>query len=126
MTVIKKATEAGVRIHRVHVLDLPLTPYLQFEMAAYAADNIRSGEDVRIAARSWHPDLARLADDFILFDGDSEQAAVVWMRYDRQGRLTGRDYSTSPADIARCRRERDLALAHSMPLATFTELAEAG
>lgn len=126
MAVISKATEAGVRIHRVHVLDLPLTPYLQFELAAYAADNVRAGEDVRIAVRAWHPDLARLVDDFVLFDGDSDRAALVWMRYDNQGRITSRDYSTSPADIARCRRERDLALARSVPLAEFTALAEAG
>jgi len=125
MAVIKKAIEAGVRIRRVHVLDLPLTPYLKFEMAAYAADNLRAGEDVRIAVRAWHPDLATLVDDFVLFDGDSERAALVWMRYDRQGRMTSRDYSASFADIARCRHERDLATARSVPLGEFTALAEA-
>lgn len=126
MTVIKKATEAGVRIHRVHVIDLPLTPYLRFELAAYAADNIRSGEDVRIAVRAWHPSLAGLAEDFVLFDGDCDRAALVWMRYDPRGRITSRDYSTNPDDIARCRNERDLALAHSVPLAEFITAAEAG
>jgi hypothetical protein len=125
MAVISKATEAGVRVHRVHVLDLPLTPYLQFELAAYAADNLRAGEDVRITVRNSHPDLAALTNDFLLFDGDTERACVVWMRYDSQGRITSRDYTTSPDDIAQCRRERDLALAHSLALAQFNAFVEA-
>lgn len=126
MSVIQKATDAGVHIHRVHILDLPLTPYLRFEMAAYVADNLRAGEDVRIAIRASHPDLSSLIDDFLLFDGDSERSEVVWMRYDHAGQITSRDYTTNAADITRCRHERDLALAHSVPLDEFTTLTEAG
>lgn len=121
MQVISTANSAGVRIHRVHVVDLPLTAYLRYEMAAYA-ENTAAGEDVRIAVRSWHPDLARLTEDFVLFDPGSARQAMVWMRYDDEGRLTGRDYGTA-SDLALAARQRDVALAHSVPLSEFTRLA---
>jgi hypothetical protein len=114
MQVIRTTASAGVRIHRVHVVDLPLTMYLRYELAAYR-ENVAAGEDVRIAVRSWHPGLAGLTEDFILFDGQ----AMVWMRYDHQGRLTGRDYSDSASDLAMAVLQRDVAVAHSVPLGEF-------
>jgi hypothetical protein len=124
MQVISTAARAGVRIHRVHVVDLPLAAYLRYEMAAYA-ENTAAGEDVRIAVRSWHPDLAALTEDFVLFDPGSARQAMVWMRYDDQGRLTGRDFGTG-SDLALSTRQRDVALANSVPLSEFAHLAEAG
>jgi hypothetical protein len=117
MQVIKTAASAGVRIHRVHVVDLPLTAYLCYELAAYA-ENVAAGEDVRIAVRSSDPGLAGLTEDFVLFDGQ----AMAWMRYDRQGRLTGRDYSDGATDLALAARQRDVAVAHSVPLSKFARL----
>lgn len=125
VAVYSSLVRAGVPVRRVHVIDLPLTSYLRFEMAAYQADNIRGGEQVLIAVRPWHPALARLTDDFFLFDGDTPRAAVVWMRYNDAGQVTSRELSTSPADIARCREHRDLALACAVPLIEFTALPEA-
>lgn len=120
MQVISAAASAGIRIHRVHVVDLPLTVYLRYELAAYG-ENVAAGEDVRIAVRSWHPGLAELTEDFVLFDDQ----AMVWMRYDLQGRLTSRDYSDGASDLALAARQRDVALAHSVPLSEFAHLAEA-
>ena len=48
--------------------------YLRYELAAYR-ENIDAGEEVGIAVRSWHPDLADLTEDFVLFDPGT--AAVV-------------------------------------------------
>lgn len=121
MQVISAAASAGVRIHRVHVVDLPLTMYLRYELAAYG-ENVAAGEGVRIAVRSWHPGLAELAEDFVLFDSQ----AMVWMRYDSQGRLISRDYSDDASDLALAARQRDVALAHSVSLSEFAHLAEAG
>lgn len=117
MQVIRTAASAGVRVHRVHVVDLPLTAYLRYELAAYA-ENVAAGEDVRIAVRSWHPDLAGLTEDFALFDGQ----AMVWMRYDHQGRLTSRDYSDDATDLALAARRRDAALARSVRLSKLAHL----
>ena len=125
MQVIRTAVASGCRVRRVHVVDLPLTAYLRYEMAAYQ-ENIDAGEEVGITVRSWHPGLAGLTEDFVLFDPGSEHQAMVWMRYDDQGQLTGRDYSDDPADLARAARHREMALAHAVPLREFVSLADTG
>jgi hypothetical protein len=125
MQIIREATARGCRIRRVHVVDLPLTAYLRYEMAAYR-ENIDAGEEVGIAVRRWHPDLAGLAEDFVLFDPEGPHPDVVWMRYDDQGQLAGLAYSDKPADLALAASYRETALAHAVPLRDFQALAEAG
>jgi hypothetical protein len=125
MQVIRSAVARGTRIRRVHVVDLPLTAYLRYEMAAYQ-ENIDAGEEVSIAIRSWHPDLAELTEDFVLFDPGSEHQAMVWMRYDDQGQLTGRVYSDDPGELARAGHRREVALAHAVSLHEFVSLADTG
>jgi hypothetical protein len=125
MQVIRATVAGGCRIRRVHVVDLPLTAYLRYEMAAYQ-ENIAAGEEVSIAVRSWHPDLAALTEDFVLFDPGSEHQAAVRMRYDDQGQLTGLDYSDDPAGLARALHQREVALAHAVPLREFVSLADTG
>ena len=125
MEIIRSAVASGCRVQRVHVVDLPLTAYLRYEMAAYR-ENIDAGEEVGIAVRSWHPELAALTEDFVLFDYGGEDEAMVWMRYDHQGQLTGRIYSDDPADLARAARARQVALAHAVPLHEFVSLADTG
>ena len=121
MQIIRSATARGCRIRRVHVVELPLTVYLRYELAAYQ-ENTGAGEEVDIAVRSWHPDLADLTEDFVLFD----RGAVVWMRYDDEGQLAGLAYSTKPADVALAADYRTIALSHAVPLREFMTLAEAG
>jgi hypothetical protein len=123
MEIIKAATARGAQLHRVHVVDVPLSPYLQYETAAYA-ENIAAGERVSIANRAWHPDLAALDADFVLFDPGTSQQAVVWMRYDSLGRLTGREFRDDQAEVDRARHRRDIAIAHAIPLHEFTALAD--
>ena len=125
MQVIQTAVASGRRIRRVHVMDLPLNLYLRYELAAYR-ENINAGEEVGIALRRWHPDLAGLTEDFVLFDPASDHAAMVWMRYDDQGQLTGLAYSDKPADLALAASYRETALAHAVPLGEFISLADAG
>jgi hypothetical protein len=125
MEVIRQAGAAGTRVYRVHVVDLPLTPYLRYEMAAYR-ENLAAGEEVFIAARPWHRDRAGVMEDFVLFDPGAGRQAVVGMRYDADGRNTGRERSDAPADIARARLVRDLAMTHAVPLDQFATAAEPG
>jgi len=125
MQIIREATARGCRIRRVHVMDLPLNLYLRYELAAYQ-ENIGAGEKVGIALRRWHPDLAELTEDFVLFDPEGPQPDVVWMRYDDQGQLAELAHSDKPADVALAASYRETALAHAVPLAEFVTLAEAG
>lgn len=108
----------GKRVHRVHVVEVPLSSYLRFELAVYS-ENIEAGEDVRIADRSAHPALGELDRDFLLFDADSDSPVVVWFRYTSDGRHLGWDRSDDPGDARQCRDQRDLALAHSVSLDEF-------
>jgi hypothetical protein len=121
------AVSAGKRVHRVHVVDVPLSDYIRYELAVYP-ENIEAGEDVRIAPRSAHLGLRDLDTDFWLFDADAEagRPAVVWFRYSPGGQIISRDYSDDPGDIRRAREQRDLAIAHSVSLAEFMALPAAG
>jgi|SRR5215470_4652252 len=125
MEIIRTATAAGVRLHRVHVVELPLSLYVRYELAAYA-ENIAAGEQVGVAARSWHRDLAALDEDFVLFDPGTDHQAVVWIRYDAEGRLTSRDYSDDPTDVTAACHHRDIAATHAISLHEFSALAETG
>jgi hypothetical protein len=125
MDVIRQAKAAGTRIYRAHVIDLPLSLYLRYEMAAYR-ENLAAGEEIYIAVRASHGGLAGIGQDFVLFDPGTGHQAVVWMRYDAEGRITGRERSDDPADIAYACRVRDLAMAHAVPLDEFAATVEAG
>ncbi len=63
MRLVRNAVAAGKRVHRVHVVELPLTEYLRYELAVYR-ENIAAGEDVRIADRAAHRGLRELDTDF--------------------------------------------------------------
>lgn len=126
LQVIRAATAAGRLIFRTHVVDLPLSPYLRYRMRV-DRENVEAGEQVNIAARSWHPDLAGLTEDCVLFDAETSHPAVVWMRYGDDDQVVGREYSVSPADIARACHYRQIAAAHAVPLDEFTAtLADTG
>jgi hypothetical protein len=114
MAAVQTAVAGGKRLGRVHVLRQPLTPYLAYELATYP-ENVAAGEDVRIADADEHPELARLDRDFWLLD---DQLALL-LDYDPQGRFQALAPTSDPADLADCRRQRDLAVACSVPLAEY-------
>ena len=109
---------AGKRDYRVHVIELPLTPYLRYELDSYRG-SIDAGEEIFIADRACHSGLVELTEDFMLFDGDTDHASVVWYRYNDNDELLARDFSDDPAAIELCRRHRDLAVAHAVPYVAF-------
>jgi hypothetical protein len=125
LRMITGAVSAGKRVHRVHVVDLPLSDYIRYELAVYP-ENIAAGEDVRIAPRSAHPGLRDLTTDFWLFDAEGARPAVVWFRYTPDGQVISRDFSDDPRDTGRAREQRDLALGWSLSLSEFLALPAAG
>ncbi len=118
MASVSSLRSADKRDYRVHVLELPLTPYLRYELSVYP-ESIETGEEIFIADRAWHAGLAELTEDFMLLDGDTDHASVVWYRYNDNDELLARDHSHDPVDIEVCRRHRDLAVAHAIPYAEF-------
>lgn len=125
LKMISDAVSAGKRVHRVHVVDLPPSDYVRYELAVYP-ENVAAGEDVRIAPRPAHPGLRDLDTDFWLFDADGSRPAVAWFRYTPDGRIISRDCSDDPGDIALARAQRDLAIACSLSLGEFATLPAAG
>jgi hypothetical protein len=124
LRMISTAVSAGKGVYRVHVVDLPLSEYIRYELAVYP-ENVAAGEDVRIAPRNAHPGLRDLTADFWLFDADGDRPAVVWFRYTPDGRIISRDYSDDPADISLAREQRDLAVGWSLSLSDFVALPAA-
>jgi hypothetical protein len=114
MAAVRQAVAAGRRLGRVHVLRRPLTPYLAYELATYP-ENVEAGEDVRIADLEEHPELARLGRDFWLLD---DRLALL-MDYDPEGRFQALTPTSDPVTLADCRRQRDLAVACSVPLTEY-------
>ncbi len=125
MRLVRNAVASGRRVHRVHVVELPLSEYVRYELAVYP-ENLACGEEVHIAVRSDHPDLAGLSTDFWLFDAESGSPSVVWFRYAPDGRLVSRDYSIASDDISLAREQLAIALAHSVPLGEFIARPAAG
>ncbi|MGH8885712.1 MAG: DUF6879 family protein [Egibacteraceae bacterium] len=120
LRVIGETAGSGRRLWRVHIVEVPLTGYLRYELAAYQK-NAAAGEQVYLADRAWHADLATLNEDFVLFDDQT----VVWYRYDDAGRLLGHERDDSPASLVRCREARDLAVRWAVPLDEFTTTSPA-
>jgi hypothetical protein len=118
MRMVRDAVAGGKQVHRVHVVDLPLSDYIRYELAVYP-ENIAAGEDVRITRRAADPGLQGLDTDFWLFDAETSKPAVVWFRYSPGGQILGREYSDDPAEIGQARDHRDLALACSVSLGEF-------
>lgn len=101
----------GVRMRRVHVVDLPLSEYVRWEMESYAR-NAKFGEEIRILPRRQAP-LTLPDIDFWLFD----ERAVALMHYDDEGELTARELYQGDAQAYVL--ARDLAWQAAQPLASW-------
>lgn len=126
---IALTTAAGKHWQRVHIVEYPLTEYLRYELVSYV-ESAATGEDIRIAERAAHPDLAGLDEDFWLFDAETDGTYAVLMHYDEEGHFLGFDHTTDPDTLDRCRAQRDLALEHAVALniylASLKEVSRAG
>ncbi|GII81193.1 hypothetical protein Sru01_61750 [Sphaerisporangium rufum] len=106
--VVSRAVQAGKRMQRVHVVELPLTDYLRFEFAWGYRHSVRAGEDVRIlpvAAGEWPEHLPRNL-DYWLFDS----CHLVRMHYRDDGSFAGAERIQDPVDIVQAGHLRDVAL----------------
>jgi hypothetical protein len=119
MRLIADLRRRGVHVGRVHVVDRPLSDYVRYELTVYA-ENVAAGEDVRIADRSAHPELATLTQDFAIFDREREHPGVILFDHDGNGRVTGYRVAFDRRTVSACREQTELALSLSVPLAEFT------
>lgn len=115
---IAVSTAAGKSWRRVHLVDHPLSEYLRYEIVGYV-ESAAAGEEILLADRATHPDLSAMDLDYWMFDADGPHSFVVQMRYDRDDRWVGADYTEDPGVLARCRAQRDIALRYAVPLNVY-------
>lgn len=86
--------QAGRTMRRVHVVDLPLSDYMRFEIECCYALTGPAGEDIRLLDRAKLPiELSKIAlDDFWFFDGST----VMVNDYDQEGALYQARISSVP------------------------------
>jgi hypothetical protein len=82
-----------------------------------------AGEDIRIADKSLHPELGSITQDFAIFDEGTLRATVVFFDYDGVGLIRGYRVTDDAETADRCRRQRELAFACSVPLAEVTAVS---
>ena len=122
MGLVAEAVAQGKRLGRVRIVGQPLADGERWELAVFD-ENAAAGEDVRIADRTAHPELAELTRDFWLLDDETDRPVAQLMTYDPEGQYVSREVTSDPAVIARCRAQRDRALARSVDLKDFPQEA---
>lgn len=125
LALIRQLRDAGREVGRVHVVDRPLSPYVRYELAVYAADNAPAGEEIWIADRSAHPELAEVDGDFAVFDAVLPGAAAALFDFDASGAVRGYRITRDAATVRRCRRLLDLAMWYAVPLRESGAIAAA-
>ncbi|MGW1835721.1 DUF6879 family protein [Streptomyces sp. NPDC002067] len=110
---VRKATQAGKRMYRVHILSRPLTKYLQYELSWGYRRNVTAGEEFFILDTTEQENPLPDVPDFWMFDEQS----VARMSYDGAGKFLGADQPDG--DPARWTEYRDVALRHAVPFAEW-------
>ncbi|MCD0453132.1 hypothetical protein LO762_28705 [Actinocorallia sp. API 0066] len=114
---VRPATQAGKRLHRVHVVEEPLSDYVRFECAWAYVHTVPAGEEVRlipVAPGEFPEGLPRY--DYWLFDS----SALVTMHYKDDGEFEAAEVVDDPETIVQANYWRDLAVARSLPFDAFT------
>lgn len=117
-TTISKAVSAGKRMHRVHVVEEPLSDYVRFECAWAYEHTVPAGEDVRIISvpeGQWPAELPHY--DYWLFDSSQ----LVSMFYEPDGAFLSAEIVDDPGQIVQANYWRDLAVALSVPYHEFAK-----
>lgn len=114
---VRQLRSQGKRLDRVHVVTLPLSDYLNYEISWGYVDNSVAGERVGIALTD---DPAAMFsglpfEDFWLFDDE----IVARVAYDPDGRYLGARKIDSPPEVERYVEAKRLALTHADPLDVF-------
>jgi Family of unknown function (DUF6879) len=116
---VAAATAAGRQIGRVLVIAQPVTPYWQWRLETARA-HVAAGEDIRVAvADGGQPGSRTLDRDFWLLDDE----LVRYVDYAPAGRFLGVTDTREAAAVSVARSLRTLAVAGSVPLEEFLQVA---
>ena len=113
---VAKAVAAGKRIHRVHVVEKPLSDYVRFECAWAYEHTSEAGEEIRVipvAKGDWPEGLPHY--DYWLFDSSQ----LVAMYYEEDGSFRAAEIVDDPGKIVQANYWRDAAVKASIPYPEF-------
>jgi len=115
---VSKAVSAGKYLHRVHVVQEPLSDYVRFECAwAYTHTNA-AGEKIRVlpvVEGEWPEGLPHY--DYWLFDS----VTLVAMYYADDGEFESAEIIGDPEQIVRANYWRDFSVVASVPFAEYAK-----
>jgi uncharacterized protein DUF6879 len=108
----------GYSSHRVRVVELPVDPYLQWEMHRFKV-RVECGENIRIVGRDAVArfETERMAPELIFMGS----LAMYEVLYDENGELAGGRKFTDPDFVAGCRAEVQALYAEGEDFRTFFE-----
>lgn len=107
----REKAEAGVQLTRIHVVDYPLSDYVQWEIEVYKTHNISQGkESVYLVDRKDLADLDLPAGDFMIFD----KKQVVVNDYDETGYAYQQTFYDEGDDIGRFLELREALLSANL------------
>lgn len=109
---VREIVTTGRTITRVHVVDLPLTPYLKFEIQWGYTSNTAAGEQIFLRTNREGVDTF---EDFWLLDGSS----VIQMRYGADGSWLGAELIDAPELVSPYCVAAQAALGGATPLEHF-------
>jgi len=113
---VRPAAKAGKLLHRVHVVEEPLSKYVRFECAWAYDQTVAAGEEVRIISvprGDWPEELPHY--DYWLFD--SRQ--LVTMHYEDDGTFAAAEIVDDPKMIVEANFWRDRAVSGSVSYREF-------
>lgn len=112
---VKKAVAQGKVIQRVHLISIPLTPYLKYEIEWGYLYTSLAGEDISLLNRAnLSGELSGLT-DFWLFD----RKTLVFVRYDSEGRFLHGEKEDSLEAVQAHINSCALLISQASPLRAF-------
>ncbi|MBM7772483.1 hypothetical protein JOD54_002687 [Actinokineospora baliensis] len=119
---VEPARRAGKYMHRVHIVEEPLSDYVRFECAWAYEHTVPAGEHVRIIPVEkglWPDDLPQR--EYWLFDSE----VLVAMNYGDDGTFHSAEIVEDADEIVLANRWRDAAVLKSVPYQEFAERYDA-
>jgi hypothetical protein len=109
---VSRAISAGKRMHRVHVVEEPLSDYIRYEFGWAYQHSVAAGEEVRIIpveAGQWPAEIPHY--EYWLFDS----SLLASMHYNGDGSFVSAEIIDEPEKVVRANYWRDAAIARSIP-----------
>lgn len=114
---VRRNTQSGKCMERVHVISIPPSQYLKFEIEWGYVHSTAAGEKVYLLNRRNVPESKAAPRDYWLFD----DRTLVLMEYDQNGKFLGARRESDPAVVATYREAGYVLKSLGIPLAEYLE-----